>query len=197
MREFWLAFLPMFVAVDPIGMIPVFLSLTGDMAQEKRRRVIIESMITALIVALGFLAVGRAILNVLGVTIADFLIAGGLLLFVLALADILSTADKPRNTPHDEDLGPVPLGVPLVVGPAVLATSLLLLNQHGALITVLAIAANVLLSGIIMYWSGLIVRLLGNAGSRVVSKLASLILAAFAVMFVRRGIAEIVASWVK
>jgi multiple antibiotic resistance protein len=132
MKDFWQAFLPMFVAMDPIGLIPFFIAFTSGTAKPKRGRVIIHSTATALIVALAFLFAGKEVRKLLGVTIPDFLIAGGALLFVLALADLLA-AEKPSQTlcSTDGTLGVVPLGVPLIVGPAVLATSQVLLNRYG------------------------------------------------------------------
>jgi len=198
MGEFWLAFVPMFVAVDPVGMIPVFIGLTSGMDRAKRRRVIMLSVATAMLVALGFLAVGKVLLKLLGVTIPDFLIAGGALLFVLALAELLSSDKTAREmSAPDETLGAVPIGVPLIVGPAVLAASLVLVDRYGILATVAAIAANILLAGVILHWSDAIARLLGNAGTRVISKLAALLLAAFAVMFIRNGVTEIITQWAR
>jgi len=194
LKEFWLAFLPMFVAMDPVGLIPFFLAFTSETTEAKRRRIILQSVLTAIIVALAFLFAGKAVLQWLGVRVSDFLIAGGALLFVLALAELLAE-DKPHQklTPGDESLGAVPIGVPLIVGPAVLATSLVLLDKYGVFLTIAAIAANVLVTGLGLYWSGAIVRLIGNVGTRVISKLAALILAALAVMFIRTGLFEVIA----
>jgi len=198
MRNFWLAFLPMFVSMDPIGLIPFFVAFTSGAAKAKRERVIVHSVATALIVALAFLFAGRLIMQWLGVGIPDFLIAGGALLFVLALADLLA-ADKPSQTlsSTDETLGVVPLAVPMIVGPAVLATSQVLLSRYGLAITIASITANVLLTGLILQCSGFVVRLIGTAGTRVISKLAMLILAALAVMFIRSGLALMMAEWRK
>ncbi len=198
MKDFWQAFLPMFVSMDPVGLIPFFVAFTSGTAESKRQRVIVHSVATALIVALAFLFAGRAVLQWLGVGIPDFLVAGGALLFVLALADLLS-ADKPSQTlsSTDETLGVVPLAVPMIVGPAVLATSQVLLNRYGYAVTIAAIATNILLTGVILQCSGIVVRLIGNAGARVISKLAMLILAALAVMFIRSGLALMSAAWGK
>ncbi|MGO8704964.1 MAG: MarC family protein [Candidatus Brocadiia bacterium] len=198
MKDFWQAFLPMFVSMDPVGLIPFFVAFTSGTAASKRQRVIIHSVATALIVALAFLFAGRAVLKWLGVGIPDFLVAGGALLFVLALADLLA-ADKPSQTlsSTDETLGVVPLAVPMIVGPAVLATSQVLLNRYGYPVTIAAIATNILLTGIILQCSGIVVRLIGGTGARVISKLAMLILAALAVMFIRSGLALMSAAWGK
>ena len=117
----------------------------------------------------------------------------------MALAELLA-ADKPSQTisSTDETLGVVPLGVPLIVGPAVLATSLVLLDRYGYPVTIAAIATNILADRASSCNArAAIVRLIGNAGARVISKLAVLILAALAVMFIRSGLALMSAAWGK
>jgi multiple antibiotic resistance protein len=198
MKDFWQAFLPMFVSMDPVGLIPFFVAFTSGTAKPKRERVIVHSVATALLVALAFLFAGQKLLRCLGVGIPDFLIAGGVLLFVLALADLLAP-DKASQTlsSTDETLGVVPLAVPMIVGPAVLATSQVLLNRYGYAVTIAAIASNVVLTGVILQCSGVVVRLIGSAGARVISKLAMLILVALAIMFIRSGLAMMIAGWGK
>ena len=116
MEKFWLAFLPIFMAVNAVSLLPLFVSFTSRLKTKQVHRIIIESVITATIVAVLFLAAGSALLSVLGITVADFLIAGGALLFVIALDDLLSAEKKVRQI-DKESLGAVPLGVPLIVGP--------------------------------------------------------------------------------
>ena len=95
-----------------------------------------------------------------------------------------------------ESVGAVPIGVPLITGPAVLTTSLLLINEHSALTTSLAIAANILIVGVMFMVAPLINRVLGKTGSKAVSKIISLLLAAIGVMVVRKGIAMYIAQGV-
>jgi len=97
MKSFGLCFIPLFVAVDAIGVLPLFMNLTEDIEQSKIKKIIIQSMITALIVALAFIAVGTATLKLLGISVADFMIAGGTLLFVISIRDLLSTEKKNCN----------------------------------------------------------------------------------------------------
>jgi len=190
--EFWLCFVPLFVAVDAIGVLPMFLSLSQGMGPRQVRRIIHQSMATAAAVALAFLALGTAILDLLGITVADFMVAGGILLFVLAMGDLLANEKLQRRIDPDS-LGAVPLGVPLITGPAVLVTSMLLLNQYGAGWTAAAIVANILIAGIVFFFAGGIGRVLGRTGEKIVSKIAMLLLAAIAVMMVRKGIEAYIA----
>lgn len=193
MLEFWLCFVPLFVAVDAVGVLPIFLSLTQGMDRDKVRQAIYRSVITAAVVALAFLALGTAILHLLGITVADFMVAGGILLFVLAIGDLLANKKLQRQV-DSNSLGAVPLGVPLITGPAVLTTSMLLLNQYGAGWTAAAIVANILIAGAVFFFAGTISRVLGQVGEKILSKIAMLLLAAIGVMMVRKGIESFIAA---
>lgn len=193
MKSFWLCFVPLFVAVDAIGVLPLFINLTDGMEKKVIKKIILQSMITALIVALAFVAVGTGIFKLLNISVADFMIAGGMLLFLISIRDIL-TAEKKLLVVDPDSVGAVPIGVPLITGPAVLTTSLLLINEHSAVITSLAIAANILIAGGMFMMAPLIYRVLGKTGSKAMSKIISLLLAAIGVMIVRRGIAMFIAG---
>ncbi len=187
MIKFWLCFVPLFVAVDALGLLPIFMGLTAGLEQSKVNRIIWQSIITATLVALIFLGIGKVILSLLSITVADFMIAGGSLLFVISLNDLLAV-EKPPQSVDPESLGAVPLGVPLIVGPAVLTTTILLINEHGIIPTVSATVINIFIAGVIFRLSEPINKILGKSGTRAISKLSSLILAAIAVMMVRKGI---------
>lgn len=187
MKDFWLCFVPIFVAVDAIGVLPIFLSLTDGIPKARVRQVVYQSVLTAAIVALLFIAAGTWLLRLLGITISDFMVAGGLLLFAISLSDVLTT-EKGRRMIDPTSLGAVPLGVPLITGPAVLATSILLLNEHGPVLVGATVVINILIAGLVFSCAPYIDRILGKSGAKAVSKVASLLLAAIAVMIVRKGI---------
>jgi multiple antibiotic resistance protein len=193
MKIFWLCFVPLFVAVDALGLLPLFINLTQGLERQYIRRIIFESVITAMVVALVFLFVGKGVLTLLGITVADFMIAGGVLLFVISLSDLL-TAEKRRLQLDQEGVGAVPLGVPLMVGPGVLTTTILLTNQYGMIPTVSATIVNIAIAGIVFSMSESINRILGKAGTRTISKLSSLILAAIGVMMARKGIMLLISA---
>ncbi len=187
MIAFWLCFVPLFVAVDAIGVLPMFVGLTEGFERHKLRVVIIQSMITATVVALVFLGIGRFVLQLLGITVADFMIAGGTLLFAISLSDMLSSEKRQRQVDPDS-VGAVPIGVPLIVGPAVLTTIIALVGQYGLSMTATVTVINILIAGLVFWASIPIIKILGKSGARVVSKLASLLLAAIAVTMIRKGI---------
>jgi multiple antibiotic resistance protein len=178
----------MFVAVDAIGVLPMFMGFIQDVDSGRVRKILWQSVITAAAVALTFLSLGSLILELLGITVADFMVAGGILLFIIAMSDLLANEKKQRQV-DPESLGAVPLGVPLITGPAVLTTSILLLNEYGFLMTSITVLINILLAGFIFSLAESINRLLGKAGARILSKIAMLFLAAIAVMIMRKGIA--------
>nr|BAL57358.1 multiple antibiotic resistance protein [uncultured Acetothermia bacterium]BAL58874.1 multiple antibiotic resistance protein [Candidatus Acetothermum autotrophicum] len=187
MLEFWLCFVPLFVAVDALGTLPIFISLTAGLERALVRKILWQSLLTATLVAVAFLGVGKGIFALLGITVADFMIAGGVLLFLLSLRGLLAGEREHFSSDH-ETLGAVPLGVPLIAGPAVFTTSLLLVDEYGFVPTVLATVANIFIAGLVFWASDSVNRVLGEAGMRTLSKIASLILAAIAVMIVRKGV---------
>lgn len=193
MNDFWLCFVPLFIAVDAFGVLPIFMGLTQGVDKPALRPLIARSAMAALIVAFIFLMLGHAVLKLLGITVADFMVAGGIVLFALALADLLTT-DKLQSKMSGPSAGVVPLGVPLITGPAVLATSMLLVEQYGPVPVATAITANVLIAASVFSFAPRINRLLGEDGARIVSKIAMLLLAAIAVMMVRRGIESFMAT---
>jgi multiple antibiotic resistance protein len=126
LERFLITFIPLFVALDPIGLIPIFLGMAQGTKLERRNLVVNEAIVTALCITVTFLFLGRFIFHALSITDNDFRIAGGLILFGLAAQDILAT-DR-RDADARTDFGVVPLGMPLIAGPAMLTTILTLVD---------------------------------------------------------------------
>ena len=125
-EKFLRAFIPIFVAVDPIGLAAIFLTLGLGVPPEQRKRIATQAALTGGAVALLFLFLGATIFAAIGISVNDFQIAGGLILFLIAAHDLIQpAAEKPRRLA--EDFGVVPLGMPLIAGPALITTLLLLL----------------------------------------------------------------------
>ena len=190
LNEYLLAFLPIFVAVDAIGVLPLFISLTKNMDGAERNKTIIQSVLTAVSLALVFILVGKWLFFVLGITVADFMIAGGTVLFCIAITDLLIPG-KQRRMPA-ENIGAVPLGTPLIVGPAVLTTCLMMVDQHGVMPTITSVVLNVLIAALIFSFSGGIIKIIGRSGADALSRIMALLLAAIAVMMVRKGIMTVI-----
>jgi multiple antibiotic resistance protein len=193
-KNILLSLIPLFVAVDAIGVLPMFVALTNELKKEEKTRVILQSMVTAMCLAVGFVLVGNLLLKWLGITIGDFMIAGGAILFSLAIIDIVNPAKKRKNP--GQDLGVVPLGTPLIAGPAVLTTSMLIVSEYGLFATMISLLTNILVAGLILRGSDILTRVLGEAGSKALSKIMSLLLAAIAVMLMRKGFGELIKGYV-
>lgn len=187
MKAFFLCFIPMFVAVNAIGVLPLYIGLTRGIGKKEQRRMLVQSFFTGSIVATLFDFAGQKLFRLLGITVADFMIAGGILLFVISMSGLVAGRKMEREG-DAESFGAVPIGVPLIVGPAVLTTVVILADQYGHFPTVLSIILNVLIAVVLFSASDLIAKLLGKPGMRTISKIAQLILAAIAVMFIRKGI---------
>lgn len=192
---FLLSFIPLFVAMDIIGTAPLFLGYTHGISDFQRRKLIIEALLTAFIVANVFLVSGRLVLNFLGITIDDFRIAGGIILLILSITDIMSasgSAETRRNP--GSDIGVVPLGIPLIMGPAALTTILILVDNFGYVPTIISMVLNFIVVWIVLVNAKWLIKLIGNGGSKAFAKIASLFLAAIAVMMIRVGVLNIIAS---
>ena len=189
-KPYMLAFVPLFVALDVLGLLPIYIFFTEDVSEQQKDRVIWLSVATALAVSVGFMLLGRAVFRLLGIRVSDFLVAGGALLFVIAITDILS-AEKSRTKLPIDTMGVVPLGMPLMAGPAVLTTTLILLDAHGIWPTLVGLFLNIILAGVVFKLAGFFFSSIGAIGLRAVSKLTSILLSAYAVMMIRMGLAEI------
>ena len=185
-KSFLQAFIPLFVAIDPIGLAAVFLALGKDVPVATRKKIANQATLTGGAVALLFLFLGQTIFAALGITSSDFQIAGGLILFILATRDLIHSAVEPPAKLAD-DFGVVPLGMPLIAGPASITTLILLAQTLGTKITLVALAANLVLVVLAFVLSDRLGRLVGTTGLRAISKIVSLLLAAIAVSMIRRG----------
>ena len=128
-KQLGLSFIPLFVAIDAVGTLPIILALTKDEESQERSKTLNYAIITASGLGLGFLALGRSIFYALGIESSDFLIAGGVILLALSIKDII-TGKFMEIAPGERMLGVVPIGTPLVAGPAALTTILVLTGEH-------------------------------------------------------------------
>jgi multiple antibiotic resistance protein len=183
--SFALAFVALFVAMDPVGSAPTYFSLVRDLSPAEEAETRRQSLATAAVVSLAFAFVGKLMFLLLGITVADFQIAGGLVLLVVAILDMLGFAETARPA---RQMGVVPIGVPLIAGPAALTTVIMQVDIVGTVATVAALLANLVIVWVLFRRSRAVHRMLGEGGGRAVSKIVSLLLAAIAVMMIRRGI---------
>ncbi len=184
--KMFLPFIPLFVAFNVLGILPIFSSLTSEMVYQERKKVTRQSILTAFLVSIGFLGVGKSIFVLLGISIPDFQIAGGILLFIISIVDLIFP-EKTRTFPK-ETMGVVPIGIPLIVGPAVLTLLLIVIHTYGYISTLLCLILNLLLVWLIFGRSHWIMGLMKEGGAKGIGKVSSLLLAAFAMMMIRKGL---------
>lgn len=141
---------------------------------------------------MGFVAIGKAIFLLLGIEVADFLVAGGIILLILAIKDLITgKAMEAQDSSASGMVGVVPIGTPLVVGPAVFTTLLLLTDQYLVVVVILSFVLNLLIQWLLFKQADRIVKFLGNTGVSAISKIIMLLLAAIVVKMIRQGVLAI------
>lgn len=189
LRDLGLTFVPLFVAMDSLSTIPIVLTLTQGMTEKQRTTVIRHALITAVVLGMAFIVIGKGIFMFMGITVNDFLVAGGLILFVLGAKElVVGKMFETHTTDGDNVIGIVPLGTPLVVGPAVLTTLLILIDQYHIIIVTVSFITNLLMSWLFFAQANRLIRLLGKGGVLALSKIFALLLAAIAVSMIHRGV---------
>ncbi|QAT16957.1 hypothetical protein BU251_04040 [Candidatus Velamenicoccus archaeovorus] len=194
-KLYLVTFVPIFLAVDIIGTVPIYLGMTENLSNKQKKRLLAESILTATLLAVIFGLLGKLILRGLGITIDDFRIAGGILLFIISVYLLLPGKSREFTSQSlYEDIGICPLATPLITGPAVLVTTMMLLDAFGALITMTSLILNMLLAWLVLRFSDVLITILGKSGIKAISKISYIFLAAIGVMIVRLGIAGFIYS---
>ncbi|OGO06081.1 MAG: MarC family transcriptional regulator [Chloroflexi bacterium RBG_13_56_8b] len=186
LQDFAFTFVPLFIVIDALGTLPYVISLSEDMARPQRRRMVHLAVITAAVVGLVFLFLGQLILNLLGISVGSFAIAGGIILLVFAVQYM--TTGHMVKVIKEELVAVVPIGTPLTAGPATITTLLLLATQYPLYMVLISFALNMLITWVIFLGGEWVSRFLGQGGLRAISRVFSLLLAAIAVSMVIHGL---------
>ncbi len=197
-------FFTLFFVVDPLGLIPVFLLYLGGFQDRKRRVMIIRSILISIAVSVFFIILGRYLLRFLGISTGSFLVAGGILLFIIAMEMLLGQVSRvkmrnigDRDQPDEErDVSVFPLAIPMLCGPGNIAALVMFSTQaEGDLLKlgliVLISTAVFLIAMAVMFFSHRIGAVLGSTGISIIQKLMGLILSAMSVQFIRNGLYEL------
>ncbi|GAA5503283.1 UPF0056 inner membrane protein MarC [Deinococcus xinjiangensis] len=202
-------FLTMLVVMDPIGLAPIFIGLAGNRPAFERRRIASKATLVAGVIILAFGLFGQALLRHLGISLSAFRIAGGLLLFMIALDMVFARTSGSKETPEEEkeaqersDISVFPLAIPLIAGPGTLASIMIQANTaHGnplLLFLVFMVTALVLLlCYLALRLSGQIARVIGVTGVHVVTRVLGVLLGALAVQYVADGVLELMRGGLK
>jgi multiple antibiotic resistance protein len=190
------AFVTLLVVIDPIGLGPIFLGLTGGMDEMTRRKIALQASIIAFCVLAGSALIGDWLLGQLGISLAAFRIAGGLLLFAIAFEMVFQRRAERKTDQAGQPgtaIAAFPLAIPLMAGPGAITAMILLASRLGrepvALTALLAIMGVMLLASYLVFLSATwLERLLGTQGQAVLGRLLGVLLAALAVQFVADGV---------
>lgn len=186
------SFLPLFVAMNLPGVLPIFMGLTDGMSAKARRKLVFQASSTAFGVAMLILFAGDVIFQTMGITVNDLRVGGGLILLILAITDLIFS-DFRQRAPNDEEeidssIGIVPIGIPLTMGPAAITTILVSQQSFGYLPTSVSLFVNLGLITIGFLYGPALLEKLGASTAKAVAKVTSLFLAAIAVAMIRVGI---------
>jgi len=190
MSAFWeafvLTFVPLFVVLDAPGNLPMVVALTDGMTRKDKVKVINVAVVTAVMVGLAFLFFGLFLLTAMGISVGSFAIAGGIILMVLSIKYM--TTGHMVDSSREEMIAVVPIGTPLLTGPATITTLIFLNTQYPTWIVLLSFGLNMVIAWIIFVAGDRIIGFLGQGGIKAVSKVFSLLLGAIAVALVIRGL---------
>ncbi|MDA5555887.1 MarC family protein [Shimia sp. MMG029] len=194
------AFVTLFVIIDPIGLFPIYVSLTQGVPARERRAIAIRACVTAFIILAVFAFLGEAVLGGIGISMPAFRIAGGILLFLTALDMLFERRTKRREDQAEEaeedypDPSIFPLAIPLLAGPGAITSVILLAGQDSGVQSTIAVLGVALLVLIIVFGlfltAGYLERLLGRTGITVITRLLGMLLAALAVQFILDGLKD-------
>jgi len=208
-----LSFSSLFAVIDPLGVIPFFSGLTSGRKLREKRKILIKALITAFFVLLMFTVLGHQVLEVFGITVDAFRIAGGVIFFGIGL-DMLQS--KPRrwhtgigkayakdmevteDQDEDDDPSITPLAIPMIAGPGSITTVMVLTAQApshlGIPLVMGAVLANLLLAGAILMGADVVLAKIGRTGMKVIEKLMGLLITVIAVQLMIDGITPIITS---
>lgn len=182
------AFLSLFIIMDIIGILPIFLSLSHKLHRNQKIRCANRSVLVAGGVLFGFLFLGMDILHFFGITIESFMVAGGLIILLIGIKIVLGL-DWHESRIAKYGFAAVPVGTPLITGPGTITTVILLTQSYGYVVTFAAAALNLLICWAALHYSQKIYDFLGHQGTDIVSRIMGLIIASMAVTIMQTGLA--------
>jgi multiple antibiotic resistance protein len=198
LEAFVAAFLPLFVAINIPGILPLYIGMTEALGRAARQALLVRALTAAFVLAVLMLFAGEVIFRTLGITVNDLRVGGGLILLTVAVTDLAFGEMKKRRTEPNGHTGPdgtpqpelsvVPLGIPLIIGPGAITTILVAEGAYGYPPTLASIVANMLLVFVTFTFGPALLRVAGPSTSKAVAKVASLFLAAISVAMIRAGV---------
>lgn len=199
------AFTMIFSIINPLGAIPLLVTITEGYSREERKMVIIKAVLTAAAILIIFTLFGNLFFLFFGITINSFRIAGGILLFTVGFSMMRGQVSRTKNTPEEreeaaerEEVGVIPLGIPMLAGPGSITTVMILVSNRGigeTSVVILSVLITLAIAYVLFLYGDRIFQKLGRAGTRAFSRIMGLILAAIAVQFIIEGIHGVLLQW--
>ena len=200
------AFVTFFIIIDPVGLAPIFIGLTSHLNEVQRNTIITRAIVISAIIIAFFAVVGRFLLDRLGISLYAFNMAGGVLLFLVAVDMLFGRSSGARETKTEtdeartrEDISVFPLAIPIIAGPGTIATTILYVNLALAnsnplafLSVAVAIMSALFAAWLVMHGSSWIIRYAGRTGILVLSRILGILLAALAIQFILNGITQFI-----
>ena len=188
--------------VDPIAAIPTFLSMTAEQDGAQRRHMAKRAAWTCLVVLTGFGAAGKLIFRLFGITLPAFKIAGGVILLLIGLDMLRARRSQTKETPGDaeegaerEDVGIIPLGIPMLAGPGAISTVMVLISGKPGWWYAIPVFLAIAVTSVVSYWilagASRVRHYLGETGIRILTRLMGLMLTAIAIQFMLNGLADV------
>ena len=207
-KDFLNIFVPLFIIVDPVGCVPLYLGLTEGLPEAKRRRLALKASLVAALVLSAFALLGDRLLLYFDISVASFRVAGGLILLLIALQMIQAQPRATKSLPEEEeesrlkeDIAVVPLGVPILAGPGAITTVLVLTGGVKETVVrlkvILAAALVSLITFLVFAHAARLAKLLGQTGTNLFVRLTGLILAVISVEYMARGLGELFPGWLR
>jgi len=178
----------LFAIFDPVGAVPIFSALTQDLSVGERRDIINKSCLVSAAILLTFALAGSILFSILGITLTDFKIVGGIILLIFSIEYVMGRSEKRYEKVKQEDISVFPLATPLLAGPGSISVVLLMDNILLKLVVIVVVVA---IAWLALYLGTGVLKVMGRQGSSVVSRIMGLIIGAIAVRFIREGLAEI------
>ncbi|HET7345356.1 MAG TPA: MarC family protein [Nitrososphaeraceae archaeon] len=176
----------LFVVIDPIGSVPLFIAITEKMGKEERKSISKVAIITAAALLVVFAVAGTQILTIFGITVFSFMVAGGVLLFIVAIELMLHGAWRfgveGGSVPGES--GVVPLAFPLLAGPGAITSVIISFQTAGLIVTILSIAIVISVTYLVLRLINPIYNLLGRRGSMIITRVFAVFIAAIAVQYI-------------
>ena len=190
---FMKSLISLFIIVDPVGNIPIFLSLTSDIGEVERKKAFRKAVLTSFFILIIFGLVGDSLLHLFDVSVGGFQVAGGILLFVLSMKLLIQGAWEERHA-DPESRGIIPIAFPLLAGPGAITTVILILQRYGVLTSILSVLVVSLMNFIVLEFSQVLFRVLGKTGSAVISRITAVFISAIAAEYIITGAKALISS---